>query len=145
MSEENRKPAQPPTRWRTRPWPWPEDNREDKAKRVALSYRGLVQRIAQGMCEDPAGDLHRLDEHWASLDIHWTRPRPNLLNDADDEWMSARDIAHALDRTRKDIYNWARAGHIEQRCGPDGAPEYLVGSVKDYVTSLRTRRMNRSR
>ncbi|BBY18271.1 hypothetical protein [Mycolicibacterium litorale] len=53
--------------------------------------------------------------------------------------MSARDLAHAIDRTRKDIYNWARIGHIEQRCGPDGAPEYRVGSVIDYQRRLAKR------
>lgn len=129
------------TRWRTKPWPWPGDSREDKAKRVAVSYRGLVQRITQGRCNDPTGDLHRLDQHWADLDIHWQLPRPDLLQDVDDdEWWPAREIAHAIDRTRKDIYNWARLGHIEQRCGPDGAPEYNVASVVAYQQKLRDRR-----
>jgi hypothetical protein len=68
-------------------------------------------------------------------------PRPDLLIDAEEEWMSARDLAHAIDRTRKDIYNWARLGHIEQRSGPDGAPEYLVSSVISYSNSLRARRI----
>lgn len=54
--------------------------------------------------------------------------------------MSAPDLANAIGRSRKDIYNWARLGHIEQRCGPDGAPEYNVGSVIAYQARLRQRR-----
>lgn len=134
-------------RYRTKPWPWPGDSREDKAKRVARSYRALAQRIAQNRCEDPAGDLHRLDQHWDELDIHWHIPTPDLITGAaeDDEWWTAPDIAAAIDRDRKDIYNWARAGHIRQRCGPDGTPEYSTADVITYNTHLRQRRAkNRS-
>lgn len=138
--------GQPRTRWRTKPWPWPEDTREDKAKRVAISYRGLVQRIAQGGCEDPAGDLHRLDQHWIDLDQHWQMPTHiDLFIDAEDEWWPARELAHALHRSRKDIYNWARLGHIEQRTGPDGTPEYSVASVTAYNDKLKARRINTAR
>lgn len=119
-------------------WPWPGDSREDRAKRVARSYRNLIFEISQGRCADPAGSLHRLDAHWASLGVHWTTPSPYPLEPGD--WLSAADMAHAIDRTRKDIYNWARAGHIEQRCGPDGAPEYSVTSVLEYQRKLRQRR-----
>ena len=120
------------------PWPWPADSREDRAKRVARSYRQLIQDIAQHRCPDPAGDLHRLDQRWATYGIHWLLPRPDMLNP--DEWMSAPDLAHFIDRTRRDIYNWARLGHIDQRTGPDGAPEYSVASVIDYQRKLAHRR-----
>jgi hypothetical protein len=122
------------------PWPWPGDSREDKARRIALSYRELVFEISQGRCDDPAGALHRIDAHWSQLGVHWHLPsRPDMLTEPD-EWMSAPDVAHAIDRTRKDIYNWASRGHIQQRCGPDGTPEYLVGSVINYAKTLRARR-----
>lgn len=130
------------TRWHTKPWPWPGDSREDKAKRVARSYRALNLRIAQGRCEDPAGDLHRLDQHWDELGVHWHMPAPDLMTDAaeHDEWWASRDLAHAIDRDRRDIYNWARAGHIRQRTGVDGTPEYNVADVVAYNTKLRERR-----
>lgn len=140
-------PSQPPTRWRTRPWPWPEDaTREDRAKRVAKTYRGLLQTFAEGN-DSAAVHLRRLDAHFDDLGVHWVQPnRPDLLADIDDdEWWSARDIAHAIDRDRKDIYNWARAGHIEQRAGADGTPEYLVSSVVTYRDSLRARRIQSGR
>ena len=37
-------------------WPWPEDTREDRAKRIALSYRELLSRIARGE-QDDTGQL----------------------------------------------------------------------------------------
>ncbi|MBX8687661.1 hypothetical protein GO011_09500 [Mycobacterium sp. 20091114027_K0903767] len=119
------------------PWPWPGDSREEWAKRVALSYRSLIGDITEGRCgARPA--LHRLDAQWVTLGIHWTEPNPYPLEPAD--WLSGADLAHAIDRTRKDIYNWARLGHIEQRCGPDGAPEYSVASVIAYLQLRRARR-----
>lgn len=125
-----------------KPWPFPGDGREDKAKVVALSYRQLAFDISQGQCDDAAGELYRLDQQWAGYGIRWHLPRRPEQEVLDlDEWMSAPDLAQAIDRTRKDIYNWARLGHIEQRTGPDGAPEYLVGSVIVYHKKLRQRRM----
>lgn len=127
-------------RWVQGRWPWPGDSREDKARRVAISYRELLFEISQGRCADPAGNLHRLDTRWSELGIFWHLPsRPDLLTDPD-EWMRAPDLAHAIDRTRKDIYNWARRGHIQQRASADGEPEYLVGSVIEYHRTLRLRR-----
>ncbi len=132
------------TRYASPPsWPWPGDSREDRAKRVALSYRSLIFEITQGRCNDPAGALHRLDAHWAGLGIHWTTPSPYPLEP--DDWLSAPDLAHAIDRTRRDIYNWARLGHIDQRCGPDGAPEYSVASVIAYLQKLRAKRSGSSK
>ncbi len=143
---------QPTTRWRTKPWPWPGDSREDKAKRVARSYRGLAQRISQNRCEDPAGDLHRLDQHWDELGVHWHMPTPDLITDAaaHDEWWSARDLAHAIDKDRRTIYDWARErrdglgnvipAHVRQRTGPGGAPQYSVADVIAYNNHLRRKR-----
>lgn len=113
-------------------------SREERAQRVARSYRTLVQQIAQGKCEDPAGDLHRLDMQWQSCGVAWHMPRNKPIDP--DAWMSAAELAITLNRTRKDIYNWARLGHIEQRASADGAPEYSVASVLDYQRKLNQRR-----
>lgn len=131
---------QPRPRARTKPWFWPGATREDKAKHVARAYRQLVFDITQGRITDPAGALHRLDMRFIDHGIHWLHTtHPDLLTEPD-QWMSAPDLAHILDRTRKDIYNWARNGHIDQRPGPDGAPEYRIGSVVDYQRKLQQRR-----
>jgi hypothetical protein len=118
----------------------PGESREDRAKRVAKSYRQLVVDLAQHRYLDPAHELARLDQRWAAEDVHWQIPGgADLLSDPE-EWLSAPDLAHALGRTRKDIYNWARRGQIEQRVGADGGPEYLIGSVIAYQARLFARR-----
>lgn len=124
---------------RTKPWFWPGATREDKAKHVARQYRQLVIDIAAGHA-DPTAARQALDDELRDRGIHWLENAAVDLLDDPDEWMSAPDLAHHLDRPRKDIYNWARLGHIEQRCGPDGAPEYRVGSVIEYAKNLQRRR-----
>lgn len=122
------------------PWPFPGESREERAKTVARSYRKLLFAITQGQCTDPAGELYRLDQRWLSHGVHWLQSTG--LSPLDGvEWMSAQEIAHALDRPRKDIYNWARLGHIEQRAAADGSPQYNVESVVDYHKKLRARRI----
>lgn len=126
-----------------KPWPFPGHNREERAWHVARTYRNLVFEISQGRCTDPAGELYRLDNKWAEHGIHQlTTNDADLLGDPD-EWMTAPDLAHAISRPRQDIYNWARLGHIEQRTGPDGTPEYKVGPVLEYQQKLRERRVRR--
>ncbi|MGV0042045.1 hypothetical protein [Mycobacterium colombiense] len=128
-----------------KPWFWPGATREDKAKHVARAYRQLVFDITQGHVDDPAGELHRLDQQFIDRGIYWMQPsHPDLLAEPE-QWMTAPDLAHLLDRPRKDIYNWSRLGHIEQRCGPDGTPEYRVGSVINYQAKLRQRRTERAK
>jgi hypothetical protein len=125
----------------SKPWFWPGATREDKAKLVARAYRQLLFDITQNRCDDPAGELYRLDQQFTDHGIHWLNPtHPDLLGDPD-EWMRAPDLAHILDRPRKDIYNWARLGHIQQRMSADGTPEYRVGSVLEYHQKLRQRRI----
>ncbi len=130
--------------YNNKPWPWPGDTYEDKAKRVGQSYRGLVQSIAQGRCDDPAGDLHRLDEHWKELGQAWIIPRYVEMDY--DEWLSAADIvvafAHLKTLTEGQIRNWAyhkrkgRDGIIEQP-DHDGRPTYNVGDVMSFIVRQR--------
>lgn len=135
----------------SKPWPWPEDTAEDKAKRVARSYRGLVRRIAQNDCHDPAADLARLDEHWQEHGIYWTAPSA-VPFDADD-WLSAADVvvtfAHFVTLTENQVRQWAymkRKGGdgITEQPGPDGKPRYQAGDVMAYLVRQRRRRRQRS-
>lgn len=128
----------PRRRWDIKPWPWPGDNREDKAKRIALSYRELVFDITQGRCDDPAGDLHRLDRHWAEYGHYW--PNPGMMPADTDEWLTAADLAHLIDKSPVDIYRWARRDKIHQRVSPDGSPEYSLPSARAYQQEQRDRR-----
>ncbi len=128
----------PRRRWTATPWPWPGDSREDKAKRVALSYRELVHNIAQGRCDDPAGELHRLDQHWARHGVFW--PVPNHQPVDPEAWLTAAELAHYIDRAPADIYRWARRDKITQRTGADGSPEYQLASALKYEQQQRQRR-----
>lgn len=128
----------PRRRWQIKDWPWPGDSPEDKAKRIALSYRQLTFDITQGRIADPAGELHRLDEHWAEHGHYW--PRPGVIPVSDDEWMTAADLAHHLNKAPTDIYRWAARGKILQRVSADGHPEYSVSSTREYLHQRRQKR-----
>lgn len=112
-------------------WPWPGDNREDKAKRVCMSYRQLAESLAPHK-------VAALDDKWQAMGIEWVKP--SLAHFDLEDWYTARDLAHLIDRNQRDIYDWARRGHIEQRAGADGNAEYLLGSVVEYMKQLRIRR-----
>ncbi|MDP7729513.1 hypothetical protein [Mycobacterium sp. TY813] len=134
MSSRTRAPRR---RWKIKPWPWPGDTAEDKAKRIALSYRQLVFTITQGRCADPAGELHRLDQHWAEHGHYWPRPQPQPVDD--DDWLYAADLAHLIHKAPTDIYRWARRGHIDQRVSADGCSEYSLASARRYLDEQRNR------
>lgn len=122
-------------------WPWPGDSREDRAKRVALSYRQLVFDITQHRVEDPAGDLYRLDRQWAGYGIHWPTTPDDAIDELGlDDWQTAADLAHLIDRAPADIYRWARRGNIDQRVSADGSPEYSLASARRYLDAKRERR-----
>lgn len=128
----------PRKRWHVTPWPWLGDTREDKAKRVALSYRELIFDITQGRCTDPAGDLHRLDQHWAQHGIYWPVPSQQILDP--NEWVTAAELAHLIDKSPTDIYQWARRDKIQQRTSADGTPEYSIASAVAYKLARRQKR-----
>lgn len=130
----------PHRRWKTKEWPWPGDSPEEKAKRIALSYRQLVFDITQGRCNDPAGDLHRLDQQWAEYGHYWPRPGPTPIYEEGEDWFTAADLAHLLDKSPVDIYRWASRGKIQQRTSADGSPEYSLSSARQYQFEVRARR-----
>ena len=119
-------------------WVWQGDSREDKAKRVAREYRKLVEGIAQGIVQDAGKALVALDQYWQDRGVFWMIPHDAPMDP--DKWYSAADLAHLIGRVQRDIYDWARRGHIQQRLTEDGSPEYLLGSAIEYKASLRTRR-----
>ena len=115
-------------------------SRADQAQAVARSYRNALQDIAAGRSNNPAADLHILDERWKKEGITWLTPAP--IPAEPDEWVSAADAAQYVGRTTRDIYTWAHRKHIEQRCGADGSPEYRLTSVVDYWRRRTIRNMN---
>lgn len=118
----------PRRRWTVQPWPWPGDSREDKAKRVARSYRQLVFDISQGRVEDPAGDLYRLDQQWLQYGAFWAVPSQDPYDPS--EWVHAADAAHYADVEPGTIRKWAERGHIRVEHDHHGAPVYNIGDLR---------------
>lgn len=109
-------------------WPWPQDNREDRARRIALSYRRL--------CTDNNIDTSQLDQHWAKHGQTWLTPTelPNL-----DAWITEAEAAAAFHQPTKSIYDWGRRGHIRVLHTPEGR-RVNIADILDYHKRRRARR-----
>ncbi|MCX8559792.1 hypothetical protein OS122_02615 [Mycolicibacterium mucogenicum] len=121
-----------------RPWPWPEDTREDKAKRVQGWYRDVLERVARGQCDNPAGELYILDERCKELGVYWAVPSRDPY-DAD-EWVNAADAAHYADVLPGTIRKWAERGQIRVDHMHDGTPVYNIGDLRAREVSRRSGR-----
>lgn len=124
-------------------WRWPGDTPEDKAKRVALSYR----RIAE--LADPQA-VAKLDRHWQDEGVFWTVPSSRPLDH--DAWLTATDIVvhlqHLVSLTEHQVrqmaYRKRKGGDgILEELGADGRPRYNVGDLLAYLTRQRTRRQKK--
>lgn len=119
------------------PWPWPRDSREDRAKRVALSYRHLVETWTPGDI-DLGVALAALDDRWCDLGAGWVRPIDGPLDL--DEWLTDAEMGELFHQAPKTVYAWAHRGRIRFRLCNDGVRRYNVGDVVDYQRSRRLRR-----
>lgn len=119
-------------------WKYSGDSREDRAKRVAESYRALALRIAHENVENPGYEVYRLDQAWMDNGCNWIVPTHAPLDL--EGWLSAKDLAHMIGRAQRDIYDWHRRGHLEQRIEADGSPVYSVASAVAYNKQARLRR-----
>lgn len=111
-------------------WPWPRDSREDRAKRVALSYRHLVASVAPDA-------LQALDDRWCELGAGWVRPTMAPL-DLDD-WLTAAEMADLFHQEPKTVYAWGRRGNVRVQLS-GGVRRYNVGDVVAYQRERRLRR-----
>jgi len=100
-------------------WPWPQDSREDKARRVAQSYR----RLAQGLPEQHLVDA--LDHHWIDLGQSWVVPTQSTINP--DDWVTADEAAELFSIPAKSVYDWGRRGHVRKVHS-----RYNVGDIIRY-------------
>ncbi|HTX55290.1 MAG TPA: hypothetical protein VMD08_17940 [Candidatus Baltobacteraceae bacterium] len=118
-------------------WPWVTDSPEDRARRVALSYRHLVERIRFDAVADVGAELDALDGRWAELGAGWVKPTALELDTA--EWVTARQLADMFHKTPQWVHNMGSRGHIEVRRIGD-SPRYCVGDVLAYEVKRRQRR-----
>jgi hypothetical protein len=117
-------------------WPWPRDSREDRAKRVALSYRHALQVFAE-VRDDAAAALLALDVRWSELGAGWVRP--TLVPLDLDAWVDAAAMAELFHQDPRTIYDWGRRGNIRVRVYRQ-ARHYNVGDIVTYQAQRRLRR-----
>lgn len=120
-------------------WPWPRDSREDRAKRIALSYRHLVEAIVRTEVDDVGGALACLDDRWCELGAGWVRPSTLPLRL--DDWLTSSEMAELFHQAPATVREWGRRGNVRVEM-IDGARRYNVGDVVAYQ---RTRRLRRPR
>lgn len=118
-------------------WPWPGDSREEKARRVALSYRHLVEVLLTTGLKDPQAALAELDAKWLDLQQFWLFADRRPLNV--DEWLSASEMAEIVFLPAQVIRMWGVRGHVRVRV-LDGLNRYNVGDVVEYEAAQRNRR-----
>ena len=112
----------------TEDWPWPQDTREERAKRIANSYRGLLFDITQGRILDPAGAMHRLDMKWRRYGINWHLPGQAPADPLD--WVTAVEAALYADVKPSTIRKWAERGLIRVNRN-QRTNRYNIGDIND--------------
>ena len=117
---------------------WPGDSREDRARRVALSYRALAYNILRGNYIDPLASLKTLDDNWIESGQTWIRPTDQPLRL--DDWLTNIDMSELFHISAKSIYDWGRRGHIRIAI-IDGEKRYNVGDLVTYERGRRIRRI----
>lgn len=112
-------------------WPWPENGRVDRTRRVATSYRRLLELALAGQIDDPAAALADLDNRWNELGQGWVTPsdQPLYL----DDWLTPSELAELFHVDSQSFRHWARRGHISSIVSTDGVRRYRVGDVVEYA------------
>ena len=116
-------------------WPWPTDSREDRARRVALSYRQLVEMAIAGRIPCLPDALAKLDERWCSLSQGWVKPTHAPLDP--ESWLTPKEIADLLHIDTHDLRNWHARGHVRRRETQGFPPRYSVEDVIKYGARIR--------
>jgi hypothetical protein len=117
-------------------WPWSTDTREDKARRVALSYRRLIELALQGQIDDLAIALAALDTKWLELGQGWIKPVGSAPLRLDD-WLPPGELSEMFNVDMRAFRDWARRGHIRvmrdpAQYGTPGYTRYCVGDIVSY-------------
>lgn len=119
-------------------WPWPGDSREDKARRVALSYKHFVLQVLRGEILDPLSSLDDLDRRWAELGQNWITEQREPLRFGD--WLSATEMGQLLSLPANQIRVWGIRQHIRVDIS-SGQNRYNVGDVVEHEAKQRAKRI----
>lgn len=83
------------------PWPWPVDTALHRARRVARSYRDVLETV------DPTACAY-LDAEMTRLGQRWILPMATVYSD--DDWLTAQLVADHAGVAPKTVYEWKRRG-----------------------------------
>lgn len=72
-----------------------------KARRVAASYRAVLEDIDPDTC-------HQLDRQMIEMGINWIVPR--TVTWSDDDWLSAEQVADHVGVSLASVYSWRQRG-----------------------------------
>lgn len=113
-------------------WPWHADTREDRARRVALSYRRLMELALDGQIDNPTKALNDLDTKWQELGQGWVKPADTPLDM--DGWLTAAELVELLHLDPHAPRDWARRGRIRVMT-IHGVRRYCVGDIVAYAAN----------
>lgn len=119
-------------------WPWPQDSREDRARRVAHSYRRLALRLAASV-HNSRNSVTELDQHWLDHGQSWLVPTQSTINP--DDWVTSYEASELFSVPAKSVYDWGRRGHIRKlAAAKNGIVRYSVGDIIQYSHNRGKRR-----
>jgi hypothetical protein len=104
-------------------WPWPNDTREQRARRVALAYRAELERTAPERAK-------RLDATWTERGQGWIAPTYTPLRL--DDWLTPDELADMFHVPPCSFKDWHRRGHIRVMKMANNKRLYNVGDIVNY-------------
>lgn len=108
------------------PWPWPHDTALARARRIAQSYRAVLEDVAPEAC-------HELDEQMYRYRVRWLAPSISIYDD--DDWLSAEQVADYAGVSLKCAYEWGKRGLASMRTN-EGL-RFRFADVRDWVSGRR--------
>ena len=116
---------------------FPTDSPIDRARRVADSYRHLIDLVLTGQIDDLQAARDRLDTHWVEHGQSWILPTYAPLPEPD-EFRSPAELADLFHIDPRRLRDWHRLGHVDRiKCGK--RYHYRVGDVMAYGAQPRRR------
>ena len=115
------------------PWPWPGDDRTQRARRVALAALIELRKADPAACDKVEAAAVRMGETWV-------QPKRGAIDL--DELLTATQAADYADVKPRTIDTWRSRG-LKVTNTPDG-PRYRWGDVLDYRTEVRRRLAGRT-
>lgn len=100
-------------------WPWPNDSRDDRLRRIIDHYRTALSEVDPAACRAVDDRMIEYGQRWVCDD--------HAIIDVN-EMLSAKDIAERFGLAVWDVYNWERMGFYSG-VKRNGRKFYRLGDV----------------